>query len=100
MEENKERITRREDFPDFTKRIILSIVQLLCCCQITGIISLVFFILANNSYKAGIDEDYNAKCKIAKTSQIIGWILGIGVLMLALLYYVLMFILAAPGIFN
>lgn len=48
----------------------------MCCCQITGIISLIFVITANSAWKVGNSADYEQKTKNAKTARIVGWILG------------------------
>ena len=63
--------------PGFTKYLILSILQTLCCCQITGIIALVFTLFANSAFKKGDIADYQYKIKGARTSLIIGLVIGI-----------------------
>lgn len=72
--------------PEFTKYLVLSIIQLLCCNQITGIVALVFTILANSAFKIGNILDYQSKIKGAKTTLLIGWIVGI-------LLYVFIFVI-------
>lgn len=62
--------------PNFTKWLILSIFQLFCCNQITGIIALVFAILANNDWKAGKFDESSRKYKNAKISIVVGFIIG------------------------
>ena len=49
---------------------------MLFCCQITGIIALVFTILANSAFKIGNFADYQAKIKGAKTTLTVGWIVA------------------------
>lgn len=63
--------------PGFTKYLILSILQTLCCCQITGIVALVFTLFANSAFKKGDMMDYQYKIKGAKTSLIVGLIIGV-----------------------
>ena len=58
--------------PGFTKWIIISVVQMSCCCQISGLISLIMVILADSDFKKGLYNDYTSKMKIAKIVTIIG----------------------------
>lgn len=39
--------------PWFIKYLLLSIFQLFCCCQITGILGLIFTIMGNSAYEKG-----------------------------------------------
>ena len=55
----------------------LSIAEMLCCFQITGIIGIVLSILANTAYKNGDYEDYASKAKITKIVLIVGLVLGL-----------------------
>ena len=77
--------------PEFTKYLILSIIQLLCCCQITGIIALVFTILANSSFKIGNLVDYQSKIKSAKTVLTVGWIVAAVIYIIVIVMYGAMF---------
>lgn len=73
--------------PGFVKYLILSILETLCCCQIAGIIGIVFTVLFNSAYKSGNIADFESKQKIAKVVLLIG--LGIGIvanLIVGLLY--------------
>ena len=63
--------------PGFTKYLILSILQTLCCCQITGIIAFVFTLFANSAFKKGDMMDYQSKLKGARTSLIVGLVIGV-----------------------
>lgn len=78
--------------PDFTKTLILSIVQMLCCCQITGIIALIFTIIANSAFKSGNMNEYYTKQKSAKTALKVGWIIGVVVVLLMIVFYGLAFL--------
>ena len=62
--------------PDFTKWIIISVAQMACCCQITGILCLVMTILADSDFKKGLYNEYNNKMKTVKIATIIGVIVG------------------------
>lgn len=62
--------------PDFTKWIIISVFQMACCCQITGILSLVMVILADSDFKKGLYTEYASKMKTAKIASVVGIILG------------------------
>ena len=57
--------------------IVLSAVEIFTCCQITGIVSLIFSIIAHLSADKGNFEDARKKIKIAKTSFWIGFALGL-----------------------
>lgn len=59
-----------------TKTLIISIVQMLCCSQITGIIALIYAIMAKSLCKTSPYES-EEKLKVAKTALKIGWILAI-----------------------
>lgn len=62
--------------PEFTKNLTLSIVQLLCCNQITGVLAIIFTVLANSAFKMGNMIDYQSKNNAAKTTLRIGWIIS------------------------
>jgi len=64
--------------------IILSILSLFCCNQITGIISLIFSIMASSDYKRGDYKDAQEKWKICKITLLIGVALVIGGILLTL----------------
>lgn len=65
--------------PDYMLWLILGIVQVftLCCCNctapITGAITIVLVIMANNSFKSGNAMDYSSKMNIAKIVCCIGY---------------------------
>ena len=63
--------------PEFTKYLILSILEMVCCCQITGIIGIVFVVMANSAFKMGNMMDYQVKIKNVKTTLLVGLIIGI-----------------------
>ena len=77
--------------PEFTKYLILSIVEMICCCQITGIIGIVFAVMANSAFKIGNMMDYQAKIKNTKTTLLIGLAIGIVCNLLLVLVYGLSF---------
>ena len=64
--------------PNTVLWIVLSAVEFFTCCQITGIISLIFSIIGHISAEKGDFADAESKIKIAKTSFWIG--LGLGIL--------------------
>lgn len=81
--------------PNTVLWIVLSAVEIFTCCQITGIISLIFAILGHISLEKGDFADAESKIKIAKTSFWIG--LGLGILFV--LAYIVLFALGiAAGI--
>ena len=63
--------------PNTVLWIVLSAVEIFTCCQITGIVSLIFSIIAHLSADKGNFEDARKKIKIAKTSFWIGFALGL-----------------------
>ena len=85
--------------PAFVTWLTLSILQLLCCNQITGIISLIFTILADSDFKRGMMTEYNSKMKGAKIATIIGIIIGVLLYAFVFIYYVLILGLAFSGEF-
>lgn len=85
--------------PWFVTYLILSILELFCCNQITGVIALVFIIMGNSAYQAGQMLDAENKRKTAKLSLIIGLILGILIYIAVIIIYFVVG-LAAFGISN
>ena len=81
--------------PNTVLWIVLSAVEFFTCCQITGIISLIFSIIGHISAEKGDFADAESKIKIAKTSFWIG--LGLGILFVVA--YIVIFALGiAAGI--
>ncbi len=81
--------------PNTVLWIVLSAVEIFTCCQITGIISLIFSIIGHISAEKGDFADAESKIKIAKTSFWIG--LGLGILFVVA--YIVIFALGiAAGI--
>lgn len=74
--------------------LIAGIVQLMCCNQITGIITIMLSFLANEDYIKGRIDDYKSKIKCAKIATIIGVILSVLIYVFIILCYVSVFILA------
>ena len=62
--------------PEYGKNLGLSIFQMICCCQVTGLIALVVTLIANSDYRAGKMDDYESKMKNANIALIAGWIIG------------------------
>lgn len=65
----------------------LSIAELCCCFPITGIIGIIFAVIANNAYKAGDYETYEAKAKTVKIVLLVGLGLGIVIGILTMVLY-------------
>ena len=63
--------------PNTVLWIVLSAVEIFTCCQITGIISLIFSIIGHISAEKGDFENAERKIKVAKTSFWIGFVLGL-----------------------
>ena len=81
--------------PNTVLWIVLSAVEIFTCCQITGIISLIFSIIGHVSAEKGDFADAAKKIKIAKTSFWIGLALGL----LFVVAYVVIFALGiAAGV--
>ena len=81
--------------PNTVLWIVLSAVEIFTCCQITGIVSLIFSIIAHLSADKGNFEDARKKIKIAKTSFWIGFALG---LIVIIAYFILVAIGVAAGV--
>ncbi len=63
--------------PNTTLWIILSVVELLCCCQLGGIVALIFSILGHVAVGKGDLADAEQKLEIAKIAIIAGAVLGV-----------------------
>ena len=61
----------------FVTYLVLGITQLICCCPIAGIITIIFAVNANSDYKSGNMKEYESKTKACKITLIIGLIVGI-----------------------
>lgn len=72
--------------PKFVMWLVFGIIQVLCCNQITGVLTIVFDCLARNAYKAGNFADYYSKLKVCKIATIIGVIIGIVVNIVVIIY--------------
>lgn len=70
--------------PNTVLWIVLSAVEIFTCCQITGIISLIFSIIGHVSAEKGDYADAASKIKVAKISF---WI-GLSVGLLAVVAYI------------
>ena len=66
--------------PNTVLWIVLSAVEIFTCCQITGIISLIFSIIGHISAEKGDLADAAKKIKIAKTSFWIGFGVGLAII--------------------
>lgn len=74
--------------PLFTKWLIISILQFLCCNNITGLISLILTIIADSDFKKGMMAEYESKMKGAKIATIIGLITGLLIYLFVIIYYI------------
>jgi len=61
----------------FTFYLIMGILQLLCCNQITGIITIIFASIANTDFNKGDMISYKQRINACKWATIIGVALGI-----------------------
>ena len=82
--------------PNTVLWIVLSAVEIFTCCQITGIVSLIFSIIAHLSADKGNFEDARKKIKIAKTSFWIGFALGL----IVIIAYIAIFALGMAAGFT
>ncbi len=69
--------------PAFMTLLVLAILETCCCNTITGVIAIIFAIIANNSYKSGDIEDYESKKKIATIVLIVGVVLYVVIMIFA-----------------
>ena len=81
--------------PNTVLWIVLSAVEIFTCCQLTGIISLIFSIIAHISAEKGDFADAASKLKYAKISFWIGLSLG---LLVVVAYIVLLALGIAAGV--
>ena len=77
--------------PSLTTWLIISILQIFCCNNITGIISLIFTILADSDFKKGLIAEYDSKMKAAKIATIVGVISGVIIAICLIIYYIIIF---------
>lgn len=81
--------------PNTVLWIVLAAVEIFTCCQITGIVSLIYAILGHLSLEKGDFADAERKVKTAKTWFWVGLALG---LIFVVAYFVLIAIGVAAGI--
>lgn len=81
--------------PNTVLWIVLTAVEIFTCCQLTGIIGLIFAIIGHLSAEKGDFEDANKKVKIAKTLFWVGLALG---LLFVICYAVLMVLGVFAGV--
>ncbi len=77
--------------------IVLNAVSIFTCCQLTGVIGLIFAILGHTAADRGDIADANKKVKTAKLCFWIGLGLGIALIVFYILYMVLVVGLASAG---
>jgi len=84
--------------PKTTGMIVFSIINMLCCGGLFGLIALIFSIMAGS---AATYEDGVKKLKTAKTLNIVGLILGVIVWIILIVVYGAMIVAAiSSGEFN
>lgn len=67
--------------------IIIGVIQMLCCNQISGIITIIFAALASSDYTHGDIPNYLTRIRCAKIATIAGIVIGIVIWLLAVLIY-------------
>lgn len=77
-----------------TSLLVLSIIEIFCCNQVTGILSIVFFCLAEDRNKKEMFDERDRYIKFCKISLIVGPIVSI---VLAILYVAFIILLAFSG---
>ena len=81
--------------PNTVLRIVLAAVEIFTCCQLTGIVSLIFAILGHVAADKGDFAEAEKKIKTAKTWFWVGLVLG---LVFIIAYFILVAIGVAAGI--
>lgn len=66
--------------PGFVLWLVVSIAQMMCCNQITGLICIVLTILADSDFKKGVYGEYNSKMRLVKILTVVGVVIGLAVL--------------------
>ncbi|MBR5872679.1 MAG: CD225/dispanin family protein, partial [Oscillospiraceae bacterium] len=84
-----------KDKPNTVLWIVLTAIEIFTCCQVTGIIGLIFAILGHTAAEKGDFETAEKKIKTAKTLFWVGLVLGLVVIVA---YVILMAIGVAAGI--
>ena len=81
--------------PNTVLWIVLAAVEIFTCCQLTGIVSLIYAILGHVAAEKGDFADAEKKTKTAKTWFWVGLVLGI---VFIIAYFVLVAVGVAAGI--
>ena len=75
--------------PTLTRDIILSIVQIIILGSwITGILSLIFTLTANDKFTKGLYQEYENNTKYGRIARIVGYIL-FGILIILLFLFII-----------
>lgn len=83
--------------PNTTLWIVLNAISIFTCCQITGIIGLIFSIFAHNDADRG---DYAHAAKNIKNAKICFWVgLALGILIIAI-YVIYMALIVGTATFG
>ena len=82
------------DHPKFVYTLVFSILMLLCCNQIGGIIALIFSIMGNSEWKSGRFEESEKNFKYARIALIAGILLTIAIIIFYGIFYGIAFIAA------
>lgn len=69
--------SKQGNSPGFIPLILLSVLQILCCNTITGIIAIILTFVADGAYRSGDIKGYESKKKIAIIVIIAGFVLTI-----------------------
>lgn len=77
------------NFENYTMFLVFSIIEFICCSWITGVIALIFTILANQKYQQNDMAGFESNYKVAK---IVLWI-GLAISALITVFFVLYFII-------
>ncbi len=85
-----------EEKPNTVLWIVLSAVEMLMCCQISGVISLILSILGHVDADKGNLAEANKKIKYAKLSF---W-LGLALTVIFLVIYLIFVLLLSAGVFS
>lgn len=83
------------DKPSLTPYIVLSIVQIMCCSTVTGVIALVFALISNDKFDKGDVNSGTSFLNYSKWTLIIGFAFTAILVLFIICYFVFIIGIAA-----
>lgn len=79
----------------YIRSLVLSIFQMLCCNLITGLLSLIYVIVANSQYNIGDKLGYTKYMTYSRYARTVGWVLWILLTVISIITVVLIYVIGA-----